>query len=82
MEHYVEALKDHYGDQLAVAYRSQLKVRTQLSSEVLQEFAATIQQVAHWTVVRLPEYHIQKDAAYAFVNGMKDGSIAIPPHGW
>jgi hypothetical protein len=49
---------------------------------MLQEFATSIDQVAHWAVVRLPEYHIQKDAACAFVSGIKDGGEAIPSHGW
>jgi hypothetical protein len=37
----------------------------------LQEFAATIEQLAHWALVELPEYYKQKEAAYAFTEGVK-----------
>jgi len=37
------ALRDRFGNhQLAAAYRSQLKARTQASEETLQEFAAAV----------------------------------------
>jgi hypothetical protein len=44
----VEALTSRYrGNQLAVAFLSQLKAMTQLSGEPLQEFAVVIEQLAH-----------------------------------
>jgi hypothetical protein len=69
----VDTLKGHYGDhQLAVACRSQLKVRTQLSSESLQEFATTIKQLAHKHPLGLLHYFIQREAAYTFINRIRD----------
>lgn len=64
------------------------RIRTKLKTTIFRDITlcspliaglTAIEQVA---VMRSPEYHIQKDAAYAFVNGMTDGGIAIPPHGW
>jgi hypothetical protein len=44
-EETVEALKDSYEDlQPAAAYWSQLKARTQVNGETLQEFAAAIEK--------------------------------------
>jgi hypothetical protein len=58
-EHTVETLKGrHWDHQLAAAYRSQLKARTQLNDEFLQEFAAAIEEFTHWALVSLPEYYI------------------------
>jgi hypothetical protein len=55
-----------------VAYHPQLKVRAELSGEPLQEFAAAIQQLVHCALVGLPEDHIQKEVAYAFIDRLKD----------
>lgn len=50
----IGALKGYYGNhQLVVAYWSQLKASIQLSGKSLQEFAATSEQMAHWTLVGL-----------------------------
>jgi hypothetical protein len=62
-EDIVGALQDRFGDhQLAVAYRSHLKARVQTSGETLQEFAAAVEQLAHWALVGLPVGHIQTEA--------------------
>jgi lipid A disaccharide synthetase len=46
-EDIVQALKDRYGDyQLAAVYQSQLKARFHTSGETLQDFPATIKQLA------------------------------------
>jgi hypothetical protein len=61
-------LKGCYRDfQLAAAYQSQLGARTQLCSESLQQFIATIEQLAQWALARLPKDFIQWEAAYAFL---------------
>jgi hypothetical protein len=53
-EDIVGVLKSRYRDnELATAYRSQLKARIQLSSESLQEFAAAVEQLAYRALVRL-----------------------------
>jgi hypothetical protein len=41
--------------ELAAVYCSQQKGKPQLNSELLQEFAAAMKRLAHWTLVRLPE---------------------------
>jgi hypothetical protein len=41
------ALKGCYGDQLAAAYRSQLKAMTHLSRLLLNKIAADVEQLAH-----------------------------------
>jgi hypothetical protein len=56
----VEVLEDHYGVyQLPAAYCSHLKAMTQLSGESLQEFAATIEQLAHWACWATPALYPQ-----------------------
>jgi hypothetical protein len=63
----------HYGDHLvAVAYQAQLKVRIQLNSESLQESTAAVEQFAHRALVELPADFIQKEAAHAFIDGVRD----------
>jgi glucose-6-phosphate-specific signal transduction histidine kinase len=57
----VRALWDSFGDhQLAAAYQSQLKPRVQASGEKLQEYAATVEQLAHRALVGLPVAFIQR----------------------
>jgi hypothetical protein len=43
-----------------------------MCSESLQVFAAAIKQLAHWALVLLHKDFIQSEAAYAFVDGVKD----------
>jgi hypothetical protein len=75
-EDIVEALIDSYADlQPASAYRSQLKARTQANGETLQEFAAAIERLARRAFVGLPAEHVQREAACAFVDGVRDGEI-------
>jgi hypothetical protein len=72
----VGALKGRYGDsQLAAAYRAQLKARTQLIGESLQEFAAAVEQLAHRTLVGQPLDFIQREAAHTFVDGVRDREV-------
>jgi hypothetical protein len=47
----------------------------QLSSESLQELATAIEWLACQALVRLPECYIQKEAAYAFIDGVKDQEV-------
>lgn len=67
-------LHGRYRGQLATAYYSQLKARTQLNSKLLQEFTATIKQLAHQTLVTFPKDYIQKKAAYAFSEDVKQAA--------
>jgi ribosomal protein S19 len=46
-----------------MAVCSQIKVRTQLIGESLQEFAPATKQLAHQALVGLPHYFIQREAA-------------------
>jgi hypothetical protein len=69
----IGAPKSHYEDHLlAAACRSQLKARIQLRSMSLQEFAAAVEQLAHWALVRLPVGFIQRKATHAFIDGVRD----------
>jgi hypothetical protein len=52
-------------------WQPQLKARTQPSIETSHEIAAAAKQLAHQDLVRLPEDFIQKEVAYAFVDGVK-----------
>jgi hypothetical protein len=77
-EETIEALEDCFRDQhLAAAYRSQLKMRTQKAGESLQEFATTIEQLAHCAYPALPEDHVRKEAGRAFTDGVEDPDIKI-----
>jgi hypothetical protein len=58
-----------------------MKARTRLSGELLQGFAAIIEQLAHRALVKLPQSFIQRKAAYAFINE-QPGCETAPPHGW
>jgi hypothetical protein len=47
----IGVLEGRYEDhQLVVVFQNQLKARIQLNSKSLQEFAADVQQSAHWTL--------------------------------
>jgi hypothetical protein len=68
-EDFVRALKGCCRDhQLVADYWPQLKARTQMSGESLQQFAAAVDQVAHQALVGLPENFIQREADYAFTD--------------
>jgi hypothetical protein len=72
-ESIVRALKGCYGDrQLAAAYWVQLKTRTQLISESLQDLAAAVKQLAQQAPVRLPVDFIQREVANAFIDRTRD----------
>jgi hypothetical protein len=72
---FIEALECCFWDhQLAMAYHSQLKARTQLITEFVEEFAATIEHLAHRVHVGLPQY-VQREAAYAFFNRIRDQEL-------
>lgn len=73
-------LRDRFGDQqLAAAYRSQLKARVQAGSETLQEFAAAVEQLAHRAFVGLPVAFIQTEAAHSFIDGVRDQEVKQHP---
>jgi hypothetical protein len=75
-EDIVGTLQDRFGDhQLAAVYQSQLKARVQTSGEILQEFAAAVEQLAHRALVELPVGHIQTEAVHAFINGIRDREV-------
>jgi hypothetical protein len=75
-EDIVGALQDRFGDhQLTAAYRSQLKAWVQTGNETLQEFAAAVEQFAHWALVGLLADHIQTEAAHAFIDGIRDREV-------
>jgi hypothetical protein len=44
-------------------------------SELIQEFAAVTEQLAHWALVRLPEDFIHREGAYAFNDRVKDQDV-------
>jgi hypothetical protein len=67
-----EVLEGLYGDHhLAAAYCSQL------IGEFLQEFAATIGQMAHRAFVGLPLHFIEGEVAYA-LDWIRDQEVKIP----
>jgi hypothetical protein len=71
----IGALRDRFGYcQLAAAYRSQLKARVQTSGEILQEFAAAVEQLAH-QALGLSVSFIQTEAAQAFIDGVRDREV-------
>ena len=60
-EDIVRALRDRFGDhQQAAAYWLQFKARVKMSGETLQEFTATVQELAHRALVGLPAALIQR----------------------
>ena len=80
-EDIVGALGDRSGDhQLAAAHRSQLKVRVQTSGETLQEFAATVEQMACPALVEPPVVFIQTGAAHAFIDESTGSGSEAAPH--
>jgi hypothetical protein len=58
-------------------YHSELKARTQLNGESLQEFPVAIEQLVYWALVRLPQYFIQTKASYAFDNEIRDWEVKL-----
>jgi hypothetical protein len=54
-----------------MAYHSPLKARTRLIIEFLEDFAASIQHLAHHTLVGLSQY-IQREATYRLFNRIRD----------
>jgi hypothetical protein len=68
----ISELKGHYREhKLAAAYRSQLKARIQLRDDSLQELAVAEKTLDHHTIAELPGDFTQKDAACAFVDGVR-----------
>jgi hypothetical protein len=76
---YEDIVKDHYGDyQLAAAYSSQLKAKTQLCDEFQQDITASIEHLALRALVGLPQYFIHRQAAYGFVYRVRDREVKCP----
>jgi hypothetical protein len=46
-----------------------------MSDETLQEFTAALEQLAHRALVGLPVAFIQKEAAHAFIDGVRDWEV-------
>jgi hypothetical protein len=70
------ALMGRYGDhQLTAAYRVQLKVRTKLIFESLQEFAAAVKQLAHRALLGQPVDFIDREAVLAFADGVREREV-------
>jgi hypothetical protein len=75
-EEAIDALEDHFGDQLLVTVcHTQLKRRTQLTGESLQEFTITIEQLTRHTLPALSQGHIHWEAGKAFVSDIRDQSM-------
>jgi hypothetical protein len=75
-----EALQNCHSDHhLAAVFHSQLKRRTQLSRESLQEFPAAMDHLAHPTHVVLPEHLISKEAAHSCANGISGVRHKLTP---
>jgi hypothetical protein len=75
-EKVTEVLENHYSDHhLYAMFHSQPKRRTMIIRESLQEFATTNNHLTHCGHVQLPKHLISKEAAHAFVNGIKDGHV-------
>jgi hypothetical protein len=52
---------DRFGDQHPAAeYRTQLKARTKLIGEPVQEFTTTTEQLTHHSLPALHEHHVRK----------------------
>jgi hypothetical protein len=72
----VGALRDRFGDhQLAAAYRSQLKARSQASGETLQKSAAAVKQLAHRSFVCIPVAFIQTEATHSLIDGLREREV-------
>jgi hypothetical protein len=68
-----KGMEDRFGgDHFAVAYLSQLKVRTEKVGKSMQDFVSAIEQLAHRAYTTLPEDHIRREARKAFVDGVED----------
>jgi hypothetical protein len=69
----IKTQEDCFEDQhLAASYCSRLKTRTQCIGESVQEFANTVERLAHHTCPTLLEDHIRKEAGRAFADNVGD----------
>jgi hypothetical protein len=46
-----------------------------VSCKSLREFAAAIKHLAHWALVRLLVDFVQREAAHAFIDGVRDQEV-------
>jgi hypothetical protein len=77
-EETLQALQDRFGDQhFAALFRSRLKTRIQRAGESLQDFAITVEQLAHRAYPTLPDEHKRQEAGRAFVDGIEYPDIKI-----
>jgi hypothetical protein len=75
------ALENRYSDHhLDEAFHTQLKRRTQLVSEFLQEFVAIIDDLAYCAHVDLPKRNISREAAVAFADRVREPEIRCQLH--
>jgi hypothetical protein len=69
----LQALENCFGDQrFAAAYFCQLTTGIQKARESLQDFAMTIELLAHRAYPTLPEDHTGREAVKAFAYGVED----------
>jgi hypothetical protein len=69
-------LENRYGDHhIKAAFHSYLKRRTGLIGESPQEFAAATDHLAHHKHAQLYKHLINKEAARAFANGIREQEI-------
>jgi phosphopantetheine adenylyltransferase len=64
--------RDH---QPAAFCESQLITTFQMSGEMLQEFMESIEHLAHQIFVGLPVDFMQREVAYALIDGVRDGAV-------
>jgi hypothetical protein len=78
-EETLQVLEHRFGDKhFAAAFRSQLKTRTQIAGESLQDFATAIEQLAHRAYPTPPEDHIRREVGKTFADGVEDHKIRVP----
>jgi hypothetical protein len=60
-----------------MTYHSNMKARTHLVSESLLEFSIAPEQLVHHTLVRLPQYFIQREVANSFISWIRDLEVKL-----
>jgi hypothetical protein len=72
-ENTFQAQEDRFGDQhFAVAYRYQVRTRTQKAGDSLQDIATALELLTHRANPTLPEDHIRREAGKTFAYWVLD----------